>query len=155
MGLQVSTALKTALLAPFPGVFDGGHIRVFSGTKPSTADDAETGTYLGSITNGGMPVSFGTDLAGLQFIQWGPYIGGSMDQLFGMVVEGIGVASWFRLVGPSPDDGGPSFGLPRVDGECSLYTGYGPLFLPSLSLTPGQFISPIGFTYTIPPIVGL
>lgn len=52
MANKVSTGLRDAMLASdsLKGMLDGGKIRIFGGTAPVTADDAETGTLLCEIS---------------------------------------------------------------------------------------------------------
>lgn len=151
MALQLSVPVKTALLAGFKPLFDGGVIRVFSGSQPTSANDAETGTFLGAITRNGVPLGYG-DYAGLSYVQNGPYILHDSTFLFGFTPVATGAASWFRVVGPGADDGGASFSHPRVDGVVTAVGDGGQLQLPSTSVVSGSLIIPISFLYAIPPL---
>jgi len=53
MALRLSTALRNFLLegGSFEGAFSGGRIKIFTGSQPTLADDAETGTLLVTITD--------------------------------------------------------------------------------------------------------
>lgn len=151
MALQLSVPVKASFLSTFMPLFDGGVIRVFSGSKPASANDAETGTLLGYITRNGVPIGYGA-YAGLKYQQSGPYIMNDVYMTFGITPIASGEASWFRIVGPNPDDGGASFSLPRIDGSVTAIGGGGQLQLPSTALEHGLTIIPISFLYAIPPL---
>ena len=53
MALRLSTALRNFLLegGSFEGAFSGGRIKIFTGSQPTLADDAEAGTLLVTITD--------------------------------------------------------------------------------------------------------
>ena len=58
MSLQVSTGWKALTVALAKASFDGGVIRLFSGTQPATSDLAQTGALLGEIRiDGGAPLA--------------------------------------------------------------------------------------------------
>lgn len=149
--LQVSNATKIAFLSAFIPTFDRGIIRVFSGVQPPSANYAETGTLLGTITRLGYPPSMG-DYAGLRFEQQGPYIINGADP-WTLRVRASGAAGWWRLVASNDDDGLQRYDLPRIDGAITeAPPGTGQLILPETTLTEGSIITPISFLYTIPPI---
>lgn len=154
MSLQFSTALKELMIAPFPSVFNGGFIRVYSGSQPATGDDAVAGTYLGSITLNGLPEGMGF-AAGLTFIQDAQYITKPYTDLWQLGVVNSGTASWFRLFAfGNGDDGSASLAYARADGGITDTGGFGELRLPSLDLTAGDVVGPVNFFYTIKPVSG-
>jgi hypothetical protein len=63
-----STGYKNARAAAVKTIFDYGVIRLYSGSRPASADLAETGTLLAEITNDGGAFTPGVqDGAGLRF----------------------------------------------------------------------------------------
>lgn len=53
MTIKLSTGLRNAMAAGLGlgGVFNRGYMKIFSGSQPSNADAAETGTLLGTVTS--------------------------------------------------------------------------------------------------------
>lgn len=53
MALRLSTALRNFLLegGSFEGAFANGRVKIFTGSQPTLADDAESGTLLVTITD--------------------------------------------------------------------------------------------------------
>lgn len=63
-----STGYKQARAEAIQTIFDYGIIHLYSGSRPASADLAETGTLLAVITNGGATFTPGVeDAAGLRF----------------------------------------------------------------------------------------
>lgn len=156
MTLLVSTQFKTLLLAGFPEIFNGGHIRVFSGTQPLTPDAAETsqgGVLIGAITMNGFPVGIGSPAA-LRYLASGAYITSFPLDIWVLTPTASQMASWFRVVTGPADTGDASLAYPRLDGAVGTVAGAAELILPTASLTLGTPVAPISFFYSIPPLVG-
>jgi hypothetical protein len=151
MALQVSVGFKTAFLAAFKPTFDGGVIRLFTGAPPARADMPETGTYLGAITRNGVPESL-RPYSGLEYFHNGPQVLHHPDMLFGFTAVATGEAGWARIVGPTLDDGGYSYVLPRMDCTVTAVGAGGNVTLPDTYVEAGVLITPISFFFTIPPI---
>lgn len=158
MILKESTGFRTAFLAAFPTIFNGGAIFIYAGARPGTADQAAPSDPIGIVTHLGMawnPVSTGY---GLRFIQQGPYI--VFDPTLSAQITATlgGSATWWRLVAPGDDGTEPSLTFPRVDGDVgdkSLPANPPEsLLLDDLSLIVGIAIPLTYFLYTIPPIPG-
>ena len=76
-----STGYKNARAATIKEIFDYGVIHLYSGSRPASADLAETGTLLAVITNNGGAFTPGVqDAAGLRF---GDALNGAISPLAG------------------------------------------------------------------------
>jgi len=149
MTLQVSTETKVAVIAALKEVFDGGVIRIFTGSPPDTADDAEIGTLLGVITKNGAAG------VGLDFVAQGPYLIKDLFDSWMLTADVTGSMGWWRLVKDPADTGSQSFNAARIDGTISTDPGSGAEFIvDALGVTAGLQYSIDAFTYTIPPVVG-
>jgi len=155
MTTQVSTGFKSKILGPysFASIFNGGHILVYDGVRPATADGGYAGAPLGFISRNGLPLGVG-EPATLRFFQSGPYITQPYTDILAFTALRDGHATWFRLFGPTPDDNSTSYALPRIDGDVSLAAGTGELRMPSLDFLANDAVRPVSFFYSIPPIVG-
>jgi len=93
-----------------------GHIRIFSGMQPATADFAQAGTLLARVTQDGIAPVPGVEAGGLQFTMG--YEPGEIMHDGDWVMTGIasGTPGWWRFVWNGEDDGGDSLFLPRIDG---------------------------------------
>ena len=92
MAVRLSTGARTGLAstAGVKDLFDGGFIGLFTGGQPASADDAETGSLLVTIstTSGTAGISFGTAGTGVL-----PKAASVWSGLVGTA----GVAGWFRM----------------------------------------------------------
>lgn len=76
-----STGYKNARAEAAKTIFDYGVIHLYSGSRPASADSAETGTLLAVITNNGAAFTPGVqDAAGLRF---GDPVNGAISPLPG------------------------------------------------------------------------
>jgi hypothetical protein len=126
---RFSTGLRNALAGNYGlgMMMNGGIIRVYSGTLPSTPDNAPSGVELGQITTEGRAFVFPNDPyeAGL-FLQAGSP--GILTNLGIWRLKGIrsGTASWWRFYWSGNDPLITSVYYPRIDGvvgdELILYT---------------------------------
>lgn len=129
--LRISSGLRSAMLWywGFSAMMELGHIRVYSGSQPPTADSAPTGTLLGYIgqagASGSLPVS------GIELTLDGPSMVISLNPL---VLHGIasGEIGWWRYVWSDPDSHEGSTYYPRVDGAAGES-----LVLPDYNVAPG------------------
>lgn len=105
-------------------IFNGGIIEIYSATRPTSADNAVSGTLLGMITKNGGSFVAGTLTNGLRF---DVATDGSIDKPSADVWQFTGVASgvatWFRLKGNATDNGASSSTLPRIDGSIAAFGG--------------------------------
>jgi hypothetical protein len=118
MATQSSTGLADYLLVTgsLKSALDGGFIKVYSGTPPTTADDAVTGTLVWTISLGGA----GTGLT------WSPTtVSRALVKPTAATWSGptaAGTATYFRVVG-SADTGASSTTQPRVQGNVGMVAG--------------------------------
>lgn len=147
MALQVSNGFKEQFAFFFKSVFDGGEIRVFTGTQPATSDLAETGTLLGTVRR--------LDGSELILTASGPYIVKDILDTWLLTSIATGTAAWFRFVADPLDAGGISYNALRFDGAISMDPDSGAemLFLDT-AIVSAHTYSIDNFLYTLPPIVG-
>lgn len=109
MALSVSTGLRAGMMnaSGAKELLDGGKIIVLSGTAPASADAAQTGTALWTISVDG-------DGTGLTWTA----SGGEISKPGAATWQGAttaGTATYFRVVGAS-DTGASSTSEPRIQG---------------------------------------
>lgn len=122
-----------------------GCIRIFSGSQPASADLAEQGDLLATITQDGLPFQWGTGQGALKF-KPGPVNGACQkDGNWQLVVHNSGQAGWWRFVSNSFDDGADETWSPRIDGQ----VGEG-LILPEATLVSGEVEDVASFFFLIP-----
>lgn len=120
MAIRVSSWLRTAMMTNYgmERMMRYGHIRVFTGKQPESADMAETGDLIGIIsTDGKIPSTTGAD-AGLM-MEPGERPGMLVNR-DGWMLRGVGDghAGWWRFVAYAPlDEGGVASSLSRIDGS--------------------------------------
>lgn len=135
------TALAAASGGSLRDVFENGILEFYSGSQPSSPDDAVQGTLLFSVTVGAGTFTPGSEDSGLEF---GDATEGYIEKASGETWQGVGVAAgtvgWFRLKGNATDTGASSTTLPRIDG--SVGTSGADLNMAATTIA-------IGATYTI------
>lgn len=119
MTVRLSSALRDALMGEYGLAFmmAGGHIQVYSGDPPASADMPPPGVLLARITTGGKPV--GTTGSGL-VLTMGAIPGEAVNK-DEWVLTGLasGAPGWWRFVWADADAGAQSMALPRIDGAAS------------------------------------
>lgn len=150
MTLQASTRFKERLLGPesFEGIFNGGRIVLYTGTKPTTADMPVNGVAVGEVSLNGVPWSPG-GAGGLLFNRSGAWMSKPVDALWRLRGLTTGAATWFRLYAAAEDPGGLSYSHARIDGD--MVTDF---ILPSYTLLPDTSILVQQFLLTLPPVTG-
>lgn len=118
MSVKTSTGLSAylAVTGSLKGAFDGGLIKVFDGTPPSSPDDAEVGTLLWTISVDG-------DGTGLVFDS--TPVGRALVKPAAATWQGATVAgtpTYYRLVAAG-DTGAGSTSQPRVQGSVGAVPG--------------------------------
>ena len=146
--LKTSTGLAAhlACTGSLKAAFDGGLIKVYSGTEPAGADDAATGDLLWTISVDG-------DGTGLTFDP--TPVGRAMVKPSAAVWAGpttAGTAGYFRLVA-SGDDGLASTTQKRVQGAVGAVAGVDmymtdPVLVTNAALTAKTLVA---FSLTLPP----
>jgi hypothetical protein len=129
MAIKTSTGLAAALMVTGSAkdTFDGGFIKVYSGSAPATADLAATGDLLWTVSVDG-------DGTGLTFESTA--VDRAMVKTEAETWQGAttaGTAGYFRLVA-SADDGTESTTQPRIQGECGTTAG-ADMYMASTTLT--------------------
>lgn len=146
--INLNTALRAAIGTEYGlmTMLQYGCIKVFSGLPPLTADGAEQGLLLGTITQDGVPFQWGTTQGALNLAP-GPVSGACMNSgTWKLKVTQNGTAGWWRFVGNNYDGGEADEWVPRIDGRM----GEG-LVLPSNVLTIGSVLDVESFTFFIQP----
>jgi hypothetical protein len=133
-------------------IFKRGVLRIYTGTQPTTADLAATGTLLLTITSASGAFVGGAVANGLEF---GVAASGAVSKLSTQTWSGVavatGTAGWFRLYGNAADEASTpaiSTTLPRLDG--AIATSGGQLNLSSTTITTGATTTIDTFTVTLP-----
>lgn len=130
---KFSTGLRNGMLSglSLKAALDGGSLLLFSGPVPATADAAETGTVLMSLTvggNGTTGLTFGSAADGV--------ISKSESEVWATsAVDTSGTISHFRFVS-STDSGGDSTTEARIQGTAGIVGT--DLVLTSTEVTAGQ-----------------
>lgn len=116
--MRISTGLRNYLLSQgsLKGAVDGSVIRIYTGTAPTTADEAVPGTAALlceiSVNGAGTGVTLDTAAAG-----------GLITKAPGESWEGVnsaaGTAAWFRMVKPA-DVGDASTTATRIQGTVAV-----------------------------------
>ena len=131
-----------------------GVLKVYSGSQPSDADQAATGTLLVTYTVSSGAFVAGAFDNGLEF-ESDP-LSGEIEKNSSEVWSGLGVATgtagWFRFVGNATDDGTASTTLPRIDG--SVGTSGSDLVMASTSIVSGRTYTIDTFKITLPAYYG-
>lgn len=146
--ITLSTALRAAMATEYGlmAMMRYGCIKVFNGEPPTTADMAEQGDLLGTITQDGVPFVAGTSQGAL-LLEAGPTNGACMKLGdWKLTVTKSGTAGWWRFVWNGADDGTAEDWSPRIDGRI----GEG-LILPDPVLTQGSVLDVASFFFVIPP----
>lgn len=134
----------------FAAMFDGGHIEVFGGTRPASPDQpANPANLLAVITADGQVAG---PANGLRFFAQGRYITRSPDQpAWKMRVVASGMATWFRIVGPT-DVAGASLTSPRIDGDVGQDLGSSEMAIDQATLVLGDIHSVPQWWHGTPPL---
>ena len=145
--MNLNAALRTALATQYGlmAMMQYGCIKVFTGQQPASADLAEQGTLLGTITQDGVPFQWGTGQGALH-LEPGP-THGACQQVgnWKLTVTQSGTAGWWRFVGNGYDDGTDDVWQPRIDG--AILEG---LILPDPNLTQGSVLDVESFFFILP-----
>ncbi len=149
MTIRLSTALRTNLVGSlgFAATFANGIIEIRTGTQPSTADAAATGTLLGTVTLASGAFTPGIATNGLTFATAAD---GAVSKTGTWSFNGIaaGTAGWFRLKGNAADNDLLSTTLPRLDG--SIAVSGADMNLSNISIAIGAPTTVDSFVWTQP-----
>lgn len=134
-------------------VMRDGVLRIYSGSQPSSPDNAVAGTLLLEISvNAGAFVAGAFD-NGLEF---GDAADGAIAKATGETWQDAGLAGgtagWFRFVANPADDGSASTSLPRIDG--SVGTSGADLNLSTVAIVAGSTYTIDSFSLSLPEYYG-
>ena len=150
MTIRLSTGLRTSMMGTqgFSEIFANGVIEIRSGSQPTNADSAATGTLLGTVTIAHGAFTPGTATNGLT---WATPASGAVSKstdLWQFVGLTTGNAGWFRLKGNALDTGALSTTLPRLDG--SIGSTGADMNLSTLAISDNAVTTIDSFTVTFP-----
>ena len=148
MTIRLSSGLRSAVVTN-TGVgacTQYGHIRIYSGAQPPTADAPPTGTKLALISADGITPVPGTTTGGLE-LQGSGYPG-ELVMRGDWVIKGFttGTPGWWRFVGPAYDNDTSSVYLYRIDGPVG-----DSLVLGTNTITPATSLAVAAFSLILPP----
>jgi hypothetical protein len=147
------TVLAVAEGGSLKDIFRDGILEVFSGSQPSSPDDAVVGTKLIRITVASGAWVAGAFGNGLEFED--DPLDGEIEKdsdIWSGLGLAAGVASWFRLVGNPADTGGISTTLPRIDGSVGISGA--DINMPNTTITVGNAYTVDSFKLTLPEYYG-
>ena len=137
MALTFSTGLRNAILDSGLGTqFDSGVLEIRSGTRPTGANDAPTGTVLASIS---LPADAFAAAASGSIAKSGTWQDTSADA--------SGTATWFRFR-TTGDGGGVSTTDKRFDGD--IATSGSDLNIDNTSINSGQTVTVTSYSVAMP-----
>jgi hypothetical protein len=138
MAITMNEPLRNAILDGINTFVDAGLLRIYSGSKPATANLAPTGTLLASIT---LPAdAFAAASAGA-IAKAGTWSDPSAND--------TGTAGYFRI-SETGDDDSLDGDFHRIDGTVTATGGGGDLTLDSVSIAALQAVTVNTFTITMP-----
>lgn len=137
---NASPGLSALLLAAAPSALQNGCILIYGGDKPLQASEPPGGALLARITRNGGPWQAGSPVNGLVWQDRGGIIAKPQDHVWTLKGLANGEARWFRIVGNTPDNGGFSDSLVRLDGTIALVSDTSAeafdFYLSSTAITP-------------------
>lgn len=129
-------------------IFKDGTLKIYSGSQPSDADQAVSGTLLVSITLGSGAFAYGAAAYGLEFGTASSGVIAKDSGVWSGVATASGTAGWFRLTANATDAGALSLVLPRIDG--AIGTSGAQLNMSSTTITLGATTTIDTFSITFP-----
>jgi len=142
MAIRLSTGARTKMAGTqgLKALFEGGFINVYSGGQPTSADGAETGNLLVTISkvSGTDGITLGTAASG--------QIPKSSDIMSGLVGT-AGIAGWFRLYDSNKTTGSNGTAN-RIDGNIGVSGS--DLVLSNTSMVVGATLTIDTFTLEVP-----
>lgn len=144
MALRLSTGLRQALLGTqdFQTEFNLSFINIYSGSQPSSADDAATGTLLATIYSNGVSigVTFDAPVAGA--------ISKAAAETWSGTAGASGTAGWFRLYEATDVPSSSSTVNSRIDGN--IATSGANMNMSNTFIASGAVQTVSTFTITLP-----
>jgi len=132
---EADTTITSNNTGSLQELFANGVIRIYSGSQPSSSDDAETGTLLLTLSS----------------LNFGPVVSGTVSKLasetWAAAASATGTAGWFRFYDTN-ETTGASLTAVRFDG--SVGTSGTTLELSSSGLVSGATVTIDTFSITLP-----
>lgn len=148
MTIRLSSGLRTAVVTNYGlgSVLQYGHIRIYSGAQPPTADAPPSGTLLAVVSADGITPVPGLTTGGLELE--GNGYPGELVKAGNWIIDGVasGTPGWWRFVGNAYDNNSYSVTLPRMDGGVGLS-----LMLGITSITAATNLPVEAFNLILPP----
>jgi len=152
-GFAAGTVLVACKGGSIKDIFHDGVLRIYSGSQPSDADQAASGTLLLEISESAGAFSAGAFDNGLEF---GTAASGAISKSTAETWQDTGIAAgtagWFRLCANPTDAGAASTSLPRIDG--SIGSSGADLNMSSTNIVVGSTYTIDTFTLTMPEYYG-
>jgi len=155
MALKTGQKTTETLLASLKTAFDKGIMRIYSGPRPASCNDAETGTLLCTITKDGAAYTEVDGTNGLEFNAPATTAGVSEllkktgDVWADLAADGTGQAAWYRFFPLGAGKTGASTTVPRVDGSVGTTSSYD-LQMLNLTVNVGEPVYIQNFKWTMP-----
>jgi len=147
------TVLAAAKGGSLKDIMKNGCLWIYSGSQPSDADQAMSGTALAKITVGSGAFSALSETNGLEFDDYGGgYIEKCADEVWSGLILATGTAGYFVFVANGTDALGASTTLPRIMG--SIGTSGADLNLATTSLVLARTQTIDTFKITLPAYYG-
>jgi hypothetical protein len=135
MATRLATATRNAACDAVVDLLDGGSgagtIKIYTGTQPTTANDAVAGTLLATVTLA--DPAFGASSTGVATLSGTPLSGSGVA---------VGTAGWARFA--------DSTGATVMDGSVTATGGGGQIELATTSISTGVTVQITGGTVTMP-----
>jgi len=138
MSLKFSTGLRNGIMnaTGVTEALNDGIIHIYSGSQPTSPDDAVQGTLLGKVTQDAGAWAAGAATNGLGFdTPSSGTLSKAAAENWQFNGAAAGTAGWFRFMGNAADALGSSTTLPRIDGSIATYGA--DLNLSNVSITVG------------------
>lgn len=124
MAFRYSTKLFNDFLTTMKTDLAAGVIQFYSGSQPTSADAAITGTLIGTTTLAGGSWTAGTSTNGLNFATAASAtIDKATAEEWRFTCTTAGTIGWGRFIGNPVDSGGVSVVLPRIDFSVGISSG--------------------------------
>lgn len=149
------TVLAAAKGGSLKDIMKNGCLYIYSGSQPSDADQAMTGTQLVQITDSAGAFSHGAEANGLEFGDaTSGYIEKCADQTWSGTIASTGTAGYFLLVANPTDNLAASTTLPRIMGSVGTSGSGADLELATTSLVAARTQTIDTFKITLPAYYG-
>lgn len=154
MATRISRGQRLALLTDLVTDLNDGVIRVYSGSPPATADAAESGTLLATITQDSGAFSGGAATNGLSLDIGTVAHAAGYSEVSKTVAEtwsgvglAAGVAGWARYYANAYTTGESTTAV-RIDGLCGLSNAQ--FIMSNLNIAVGETVTISSFTIRLP-----